>query len=79
LFDLTGRRLGNVGVPRCRIGPEPQLGAYGECWKSKGDALAESTFGEIIGDFPDVDEEDIRQALAYAAALAEDERHPLRA
>jgi uncharacterized protein (DUF433 family) len=35
--------------------------------------------GEIITDLPDLDEEDIRQALAYAAALAKDELHPLRA
>lgn len=35
--------------------------------------------GEIIADLPDLDEEDIHQALAYAAALAKDELHPLRA
>jgi len=34
---------------------------------------------QIIEDLPDLDEEDIRQALGYAAALAEDEYHPLRA
>lgn len=34
---------------------------------------------EIIADLPDLDEEDIRQALVYAAALAKDELHPLRA
>ena len=28
---------------------------------------------------PDVEEEDIRQALVYAAALAQDEVQPLRA
>lgn len=32
---------------------------------------------EIIEDVPDLDAEDIRQALAYAAALAEDQLHPL--
>jgi uncharacterized protein (DUF433 family) len=37
------------------------------------------TPAEIIRELPDLDEEDIRQALAYAAALAEDERYPLRA
>jgi uncharacterized protein (DUF433 family) len=37
------------------------------------------TSAEIIGDLPDLDQEDIREALAYAAALAEDERYPLRA
>jgi uncharacterized protein (DUF433 family) len=35
--------------------------------------------GEIIADLPDLDAEDIRQALGYAAALANDELHPLRA
>lgn len=35
--------------------------------------------GEIIADLPDLDEEDIHQALACAAALAKDELHPLRA
>jgi uncharacterized protein (DUF433 family) len=35
--------------------------------------------GEIIADLPDLDEEDIHQALAYAAALAKDELHQLRA
>lgn len=34
---------------------------------------------EIIADVPDLEEEDIRQALAFAAALAEDQLHPLRA
>ena len=34
---------------------------------------------DIIRDLPDLDDEDIHQALAYAAALAADERHPLRA
>ena len=34
---------------------------------------------EIIADLPDLEEEDIRQALAFAAALAEDQLHPLRA
>ncbi len=37
------------------------------------------TPAEIVEDLPDLDEEDIRQALAYAAALAEDERYPPRA
>ena len=36
------------------------------------------TPAEIVRDLPDLDEEDIHQALAYAAALAEDELHPLR-
>ena len=34
---------------------------------------------EIVADLPDLEEEDIRQALAYAAALAEDQLHPIRA
>lgn len=37
------------------------------------------TQSEIIADLPDLDDEDIRQALAYAAALAKDELHPLHA
>ena len=35
------------------------------------------TGAEIIQDLPDLDEEDVRQALAYAAALAQDELHSL--
>jgi uncharacterized protein (DUF433 family) len=34
---------------------------------------------QIIEELPELEEEDIRQALAYAAALAEDEVHPLPA
>jgi uncharacterized protein (DUF433 family) len=34
---------------------------------------------EIVADLPDLDIEDIRQALAYAAVLAEDQLHPLHA
>ena len=34
---------------------------------------------EIVADLPDLEEEDVRQALAYAAALAEDQLHPIRA
>jgi uncharacterized protein (DUF433 family) len=37
------------------------------------------TPAQIIEELPELDEEDIRQALAYAAALAQDELHPLRA
>ena len=37
------------------------------------------TPGQIVEELPDLEEEDIRQALAYAAALAQDEVHPLRA
>ena len=33
---------------------------------------------QIIADLPDLEAEDIRQALAYAAALAQDELHPIR-
>lgn len=36
------------------------------------------TPAQVIEDLSDLDEEDIRQALAYAAALARDELHPLR-
>ena len=34
---------------------------------------------QIVEELPDLEEEDIRQALAYAAALAQDELHDLRA
>jgi uncharacterized protein (DUF433 family) len=34
---------------------------------------------DIIADLPDLEPEDIRQALAYAAALAKDELHSLPA
>jgi len=37
------------------------------------------TPAEVVQELPDLDEEDVRQALAYAAALAQDELHPLRA
>jgi uncharacterized protein (DUF433 family) len=37
------------------------------------------TPAQIVQEVPDLDEEDVRQALAYAAALAQDELHPLRA
>ena len=37
------------------------------------------TAAQIVEDLPDLEEEDVRQALAYAAALAQDENHPLRA
>jgi uncharacterized protein (DUF433 family) len=36
------------------------------------------TPAQIVEDLPDLEEEDVRQALAYAAALAQDELHPLR-
>lgn len=37
------------------------------------------TPAQIVADLPDIDEEDVRQALVYAAALAHDEIHTLRA
>ena len=37
------------------------------------------TPAQIVAELPDLEEEDIRQALAYAAALAHDEIHTLRA
>ena len=37
------------------------------------------TLAQIVEELPDLEEEDIRQALVYAAALARDEVHPLRA
>lgn len=36
------------------------------------------TPAQVVEELPDLDEEDIRQALAYAAALAKDELHPIR-
>jgi len=35
------------------------------------------TIAEIIRDYPYLEEEDIRQALRYAAQLAEEEVHPI--
>ncbi len=37
------------------------------------------TTAEIIRDYPYLEEEDVRQALRYAAQLAEEEVHPLPA
>ena len=37
------------------------------------------TPAQIVTDLPDLEEDDVRQALAYAAALAQDELHPIRA
>lgn len=37
------------------------------------------TSAQIVQELPDLEEEDVREALAYAAALAHDEVHPLRA
>jgi uncharacterized protein (DUF433 family) len=34
---------------------------------------------QIVAELPDLEEEDVREALAYAAALAQDEVHPIRA
>lgn len=34
---------------------------------------------DIIADLPDLDADDVRQALAYAEVLAEDQLHPLHA
>lgn len=36
------------------------------------------TPAQIVSELPDLQEEDIREALAYAAALAQDQLHPLR-
>jgi uncharacterized protein (DUF433 family) len=36
------------------------------------------TPAQVVAELPDLEEEDVRQALAYAAALAKDELHPLR-
>jgi uncharacterized protein (DUF433 family) len=40
--------------------------------------LATMTPAQIVEELPDLEEEDIREALGYAAALAPDELHPLR-
>ena len=37
------------------------------------------TPAQIVEELTDLEAEDIRQALAYAAALAQDEVHPIRA
>ncbi len=37
------------------------------------------TPAQIVAEHPDLEEEDVRQALAYAAAIAEDEVHPIPA
>ena len=37
------------------------------------------TPAQIVAELPDLEEEDVRQAFAYAAALAQDEVHPIRA
>jgi uncharacterized protein (DUF433 family) len=37
------------------------------------------TPAQIVEELPDLEEEDVRQALVYAAALARDELHSLRA
>lgn len=36
------------------------------------------TAAQVVRELPDLEEEDVRQALAYAAALAKDELHPIR-
>jgi uncharacterized protein (DUF433 family) len=36
------------------------------------------TPAQVVEELPDLDDEDIRQALAYAAALAKDELHLIR-
>lgn len=35
------------------------------------------TFAQIVADYPDLDDEDIRQALRYVALLAREEVRPL--
>jgi uncharacterized protein (DUF433 family) len=37
------------------------------------------TPAQIVQELPDLEEDDVRQALVYAAALAQDEIHHLRA
>jgi uncharacterized protein (DUF433 family) len=35
------------------------------------------TPAQIVAEHPDLEEEDVRQALGYAAAIAEDRVHPI--
>ena len=35
------------------------------------------TFAQIVADYPDLDDEDVRQALRYVALLAREEVRPL--
>jgi uncharacterized protein (DUF433 family) len=35
------------------------------------------TRAQIVSEHPDLEEEDVRQALGYAAAIAEDQLHPI--
>jgi hypothetical protein len=44
-----------------------------------GGLTKNATPGQIVAELPDLEEEDVREALAYAAALAQDEVHPIRA
>ena len=37
------------------------------------------TPAQIVSEHPDLEEEDVRQALGYAAAIAEDQVHPIPA
>ena len=37
------------------------------------------TSAQIVAKHPDLEEEDVRQALGYAAAIAEDQVHPIPA
>ena len=37
------------------------------------------TSAQIVAELPDLEEEDVRQALAYAAAIAEDQIYPIPA
>jgi uncharacterized protein (DUF433 family) len=37
------------------------------------------TPAQIVAEHPDLEDEDVRQALAYAAAIAEDQVHPIPA
>ena len=37
------------------------------------------TPAEIVAEHPDLEEEDVRQALGYAAAIAEDQVYPIPA
>jgi len=35
------------------------------------------TSAQIVVEYPELEEEDVRQALAYAAVIAEDQVHPI--
>jgi len=84
-----GQRTISVWWSRTRGKPEPRYVRSGRSsfessrWPHRGHvgihALYAWTPQQVASDLPDLDLQDIQQALAYAAALAKDELHPIRA